>query len=328
MFSARDYITGHDFKIVHCRVCGLTATRPLPSPVEMEQYYPTAYFGAAGARRFPRAIEVLQNGLYAHRARCVEAALGGRPGRVLDVGCGRGWLLHAFKQFGWKVQGTEISASASAHAREVLKLPVAIGRLEDLSLPAGQFDAVMLWHVLEHLPDPHSLLSEVQRLLKPGGVLFIGVPDFGGWEAQFCRDKWFHLDVPRHLTHLTRPTLTSALAVAGFKVKSWSGFAPEYDCFSFVQSMLNRTGLRHNLLYNLLRGQGAKVLGQKAAAPGQVLTSLALGAVLGVISLPVTLLLGWVGRAGTMTALAVKDGEPERGTHALHSHTEGFTSGS
>lgn len=274
----------------------------------MAQYYPTTYFGAAGARRFPRPVEAIQNALYAGRARRVERARGRGPGRVLDVGCGRGWLLQAFQQRGWTVQGTEISESAAAHAREVLKLPVAVGGLEDLNLPAEQYDAVTLWHVLEHLPDPHALLTEARRLLKPGGVLFIGVPDFGGWEAQFCRDKWFHLDVPRHLIHLTRPMLTQALVTTGFEVKSWSGFAPEYDGFSFVQSLLNRTGLRHNLLYNWLRGQSAKVLGKDAAPRGQLIASLALGAMLGVVSLPATLLLGWAGRAGTMTVVAIKDG--------------------
>jgi hypothetical protein len=67
------------------------------------------------------------------------------------------------------------------------------------------------------------LLAEAQRLLKPGGALLVGVPNFGGWEARFVRDKFFHLDVPRHLTHLTRPTLAKALAEAGFSERVSGG---------------------------------------------------------------------------------------------------------
>lgn len=275
----------------------------------MGEYYPSTYFGAAGSRRFPRFVEVVQNLLYLGRVRRIQAACGGTPGRVLDIGCGRGWLLQAFQKLGWEVQGTEFSETAAAFARDVLHLPVAIGDLKSLEFPAAHFDAITLWHVLEHVPDPQPLLAEAHRLLKPGGILFIGVPDFGGWEAQYCRDKWFHLDVPRHLIHLTRDTLTQALVASGFRINSWSGFAPEYDCFSLVQSLLNRLGLRHNLLYNVLRGKTAKVLGEDSTPVWQVPASIVLGAVLGVISVPATLILGWIGRGGTMTVTAVKRAE-------------------
>ena len=311
LFPAQDYISGERFAIARCGECGFAITTPQPGPAEMPAYYPAGYYGAAGGRRFPGLVEWLQERLYGQRVKWVESACGpGARGRVLDVGCGRGLLLREFRRRGWEVQGTELSEPAASYGREVLGLPVAVGSLETLGFPANHFDAVTLWHVLEHLPDPRVLLAEVERILKPGGVLFIGVPNFGGWEARLGRDKWFHLDVPRHLTHLTKPTLKRALGERGFLERRWSGFAPEYDWFSFVQSALNRIGLRHNLLYNVLRGGTAKVLDRDPAPAWQVVATFVLAAPLGLLSVPATLCAGWFGQAGTMTVLCVKPRSP------------------
>ena len=154
LFPARDYVTGDPFEIRRCTACGLALTWPAPSPSEMGRYYPDAYYGNAGEKRFVGPVEGLQRALYGSRASQVEKAVGGRPGRVLDVGCGRGFLLDAFRRRGWTVEGTEMSEASSAHAREVLGIPVHVGSLESLALPAESFDAVTLWHVLEHVTDP------------------------------------------------------------------------------------------------------------------------------------------------------------------------------
>ena len=104
----------------------------------------------------------------------------------------------------------------------------------------------------------------------------------------------------------TQASLGHALAAAGFEPRRWSGFAPEYDAFSFVQSLLNRSGLRHNLLYNLFRGRAAKVLRQDKTPAWQIPATLALAAPLGLLSLPAILLAGWAHQAGTLTVLAVR----------------------
>ena len=168
-------------------------------------------------------FESLQRILHIKRARWIEKRNDRRPGRVLDVGCGRGLLLKVFRNRGWEVAGTELSDQAASYAREVLHLPVQTGNLEQLNLPANQFDAVVMWHVLEHLPEPRATLAVVNRVLKPGGVFIASVPNFGGWEARFSRDKWFHLDVPRHLTHFTNESLRHLLRDTGFCDLEWSG---------------------------------------------------------------------------------------------------------
>lgn len=323
LFPACDFITGHEFKVAHCDECGFAVTTPKPAVHEIGAYYPAGYYGAAEQRRFPRVVEDLQNALYGLRVREVEAVAEVERGvptalgttvpttrKVLDVGCGRGVLLQEFRRRGWEIQGTELSEQAASYARQTLKIPVEIGSLETIHFPANHFDAIVLWHVLEHVIDPRALLAQINRILKPGGVLLVSVPNFASFEARVCKDKWFHLDVPRHITHFSDATLQEVLTEKGFEVRHKTGFAPEYDSFSFVQSALNFLGLRHNLLYDVLRGKAAKVLTGEPVSKWQILASLMLGAVLGILSFPATLLAGFLGRGGTISMLATKQAQP------------------
>lgn len=305
LFAARDYITGRSFEVSRCSACGLSRTVPAPAPAELAAYYPPAYWGSASSRRFPALVEALQKRFYGARARAVER-LAGSPGRVLDVGCGRGYLLDAFRRRGWEVQGTELDERSAVHAREVLGIPVQVGVAGVGAWPDRSFDAVALWHVLEHLHDPAAALADAARVLRPGGVLMVGVPSFASLEARLGRGAWFHLDVPRHLVHLTPPWLEAALATAGLEVRRRSFFAPEFDAFSFVQTVENRMGFRANLLYELLRGRGAKLLGRSAGGRLEAALALLLAAPLGVLALPATGILSLAEQGSSVTFLAVK----------------------
>jgi 2-polyprenyl-3-methyl-5-hydroxy-6-metoxy-1,4-benzoquinol methylase len=307
LFPARDYISNDLFEVARCGVCGLAVTVPQPLGAAMNAYYPPGYYGSQQGKRFPGMVERLQDALYVWRARRLEALNGGQPGRVLDVGCGRGLLLEQLRRRGWEVQGTELSAQSAAYPRDVLGIPVHIGDLADLHFPSDHFDAVVMWHVLEHVPDPAVVLAEVTRILRPGGVFLVAVPNFGSLEARLTRDKWFHLDVPRHLNHYTPAVLYRALAGVGLRVCQAAYFTPEYDFFSFVQSILNWIGLRPNLLYNLLRGRGAKVMQERGGVgPAQIVATLLLGLPLSLLSLPESLAAAALHQGGTLTLYTQK----------------------
>ncbi len=306
LFKAQDYISGDWFELVRCRECGLALTQPVPAAESWSRHYPSDYYGAANANRFPLPIEWLQTQFYGRRVRRMQKFIGGQPGRVLDVGCGRGFLLQEFRRQGWDVLGTEAEDKAAAHARQILQLPVRIGALDSLDLPSASFDVVVLWHVLEHLRDPAAMLAQVGQLLRPGGMLLVGVPNFGSMEAWVCRNKWFHLDVPRHLNHFTPDSLERALRRTGLQVCAQELFAPEYDVFSLMQSLLNRAGLRHNYLYNLLRGQQAKVIGQHEHHWAQLLGTVLLGLPLAAVSIPAVLLAGAFRHGSAITMYARK----------------------
>jgi SAM-dependent methyltransferase len=303
LFDARDYITGDRFAIERCDGCGLAFTRPPPASADLGKYYPAEYYGG-GTGRFPAPIERLQRSLYRRRATSIERMLG-HKGSILDIGCGPGFLLREFRERGWQMHGTEFSERSAAHARDVLRLPISVGDVSHLKLEDGTFDVVVMWHVLEHMIDPQTTIAQVARLLRPGGIFLCAVPNFGSREARFARDKWFHLDVPRHLSHFTVPALRGLLSAHGFTVGRTSFFSLEYDYFSFTQSALNRLGLPHNLLYNVLRGSRAKVLRDNASS-WQKLVSLLFAAPLGMFSVPFTSLAGLLGTGATVTLYARK----------------------
>jgi 2-polyprenyl-3-methyl-5-hydroxy-6-metoxy-1,4-benzoquinol methylase len=256
LFPARDYITGDQFTITRCSSCGLIRTLPIPS--DISRYYPSGYYG--GDRRYNRLLEVLLGKLYSRRAAAIERRSGVTGGRVLDVGCGRGWLLDAFRRRGWTATGTELTEESARYAREALHLDVLVGDRAVHALPEATYDVVILWHVLEHIAEPASLVADVARVLRPGGTLLVAVPNAGSAEARWGRDRWFHLDVPRHLVHFTPATLRSTLHGAGLLTVHEEYLSPEYDTFSTVQTILNRAGIRQNALYNLVRSRGARVL--------------------------------------------------------------------
>jgi SAM-dependent methyltransferase len=310
LFPASDYITGETFQVARCALCAQVVT--LPVPADISRFYPAGYYGDKESRRFPAPVEWLQRKLYARRAQLVLGEAQGRKGRVLDVGCGRGMLLRAFQENGFEITGTEFSDEACRYAREVLKIPVCVGPLETLGFGENSFDVITMWHVLEHVSDPRSTLSEVARILRPGGLFLVGVPNFGGPEARLTRAGWFHLDVPRHLSHHTPSSLKCAMITAGLRPVRMSFFAPEYDCFSFVQSLLNWLGVRHNFLYNLLRGQRAKVFGRNESF-GSLAATAILAPLLGAVSLPATLVLGACGLGSALTLVAVNQKQPKPG---------------
>ena len=133
---------------------------------------------------------------------------GKKNGRVLDIGCASGHFLEAARQAGWSITGVEPSEVLFARARETLgdDAELACSTLEHSSLEAESFDAVTLWDVLEHVPDPLGFMRHCRNLLKPGGKLFVNVPDLDSAEARLLGRRW-PLLLAEHLNYFNRPSL-------------------------------------------------------------------------------------------------------------------------
>lgn len=255
LFSAPDFDTGtREFQVSRCRSCGLARTSPRPSDEELGRYYSIPYYGS-GQAKFSGPAEAITRYFNGVRAKKIRSLLGERPGtagRVLDIGCGRGNLLAALADRGYECHGVERNEFPAGDTARGITLH--IGALEDLAFETGSFDAVIIWHVLEHVSDPAGTVRESARLLRKGGLLAIAVPNFGSMQLSLFRRNWFHLDLPRHLYHFTPGTLTGILERSGFAVVSSTTLSAEQNIFGFIQSTLNAIAPRTpNRFYSLLR---------------------------------------------------------------------------
>jgi SAM-dependent methyltransferase len=298
-FVARDYVTGEGFRVVSTPA-GWWSTQPVPP--DLSPYYRDHYHATPGRRRFPRVVEWLQERLYVRRARQVTAAAG-RVGRVLDLGCGPGHLLACFRGLGWETVGTEATPRAAEYARERYQLDVRVGDTADARFSPAEFHAVVSWHSLEHRHDPARVLDDIERVLRPGGLLLISVPDFDSPEAKANRAAWFHLDVPRHLCHFPAPVLRRELVRRGLTIEAESRWTPEYDTFSLLQTWQNRMRLPPNLLYQSLRGVGAS---GRRRGPWWVTLAGALAMVAFPLAVGIVAWRGWRRSGSVVTLLARK----------------------
>jgi SAM-dependent methyltransferase len=188
----------------------------------------------------------------------VVEGLGLEGKSILDIGCGRGGLLKAFARMGCEccgVERTEFPSEAEAQGIRFYR-----GLLEDISFEPASFDVVILWHVLEHMESPIAVLREINRILRPGGILAVAVPNFGSFQARLFRKHWFHLDLPRHTHHFDPDSLARSLGEEDFRVIFKSTFSLEQNPFGFVQSLFNAAmpSATPNRFYSLLKKRNAR----------------------------------------------------------------------
>ncbi len=139
-----------------------------------------------------------------------------KGGRLLEVGCGSGAMLKEMAEREWQVEGIDFDPNAVKNARQK-GLTVHIGSLQTQSFPSNTFDAIVMSHVIEHVPDPHALLVECERILKPGAILVSVTPNTNSLGHRVYKTDWRGLEPPRHL-HLFNSRSSLKLARnTGFK---------------------------------------------------------------------------------------------------------------
>lgn len=153
------------------------------------------------------------------------------PGRLLDVGCGDGTFLNRMRRHGWSVDGLDFDPQAIKNAKLRYGLELRTGDLQSAHFPDDNFDAVTLSHVIEHVPDPISLLQEVRRILRPGGRLVVTTPNADSIGHQKYREHWFGLDPPRHLQVFPLDALRDCAVRSGFTEPEITTTAANADIF-------------------------------------------------------------------------------------------------
>ncbi len=205
----------HVVHVAWCRECGLGITVDAPPRGELAALYEQRYVGDE-ERRVPRT------GALARAWHAVNGSLPltdlVRSGPVLDVGSNTGEALVALRARGLEVVGLEPNRQAAAVARSY-GLEVIESAIEEAELPRARFAAVLLSQVLEHVEDPHSLLRKVRGTLRPGGVVFIVVPNAASVWRRMFGPYWVHWHVPFHLYHHTERSLAKLCAQCGLELR-------------------------------------------------------------------------------------------------------------
>ena len=245
LFSAPNFDSGEkSFRLTRCKSCHLVRTEPISFDSELEQFYNLPYYGD-GKKKFIGFAEALTYFFNYTRACSIlskikdaRKCLKNYAHIILDIGCGRGTLLRVLKRMGCECYGVERAQFPSdGPGRDI---HFYSRNLEDISFAESFFDAVVIWHVLEHTDNPISMIQETARVLRPGGVLVIAVPNFGSFQAKIFRESWFHLDLPRHRFHFTPDTLLRFLSKNGFTITRRHTFSIEQNPFGFIQSFFNK----------------------------------------------------------------------------------------
>jgi SAM-dependent methyltransferase len=204
-----------EYSYVKCSACGFRRREPLPTAAEEEELYPEAYYSdrglVVGLESQTRLMQELIEGRVA-----ILTKMNGGPGRLLDVGAGTGLFIEAALRKGWQATGVETSNAAARIARKITRSQITEGRIEDLTFDSA-FDAVTLWDVLEHVPDPRAFLVRIRQLLRTGGVVAVSLPSVSGLKARVQRDGWrYYRRDFGHVSHFSPKTLSMVLDQAGF----------------------------------------------------------------------------------------------------------------
>ncbi|MBI4057176.1 MAG: class I SAM-dependent methyltransferase [Elusimicrobia bacterium] len=238
--------------LLRCQKCGLVYVGALPQNPGI--YYGSLYFkqGSSWAAQFNRYFATYWNRVRVFTV--IGYPLNAASSRLLDFGCGSGYFLEAALHSGWETWGVEPDSS-----RFSLLSSKASGRiyssLSELMTqePGVRFHVITLWHVLEHLPDLKQILLKLNEMTQENGIIFLTLPNWGSWEAERFGDRWFHLDVPRHLQHFDAPMLKAVLSETGWTVE-WIGYtAWAYCTYGLAQTFLNCLPGPKNFIFNLIK---------------------------------------------------------------------------
>ncbi len=138
-------------------------------------------------------------------------------GRLLDVGCNEGRGLQIYQQNGYSAEGLELNETAAAEARKA-GFRIYTDPLEQFE-PEKLYDVVVLSNVIEHSLDPKDMLNHVNRILEPGGQVWISCPNVDSWQRKLFGRYWINWHVPFHIVHFSQKTLTNILKETGFEIQ-------------------------------------------------------------------------------------------------------------
>jgi SAM-dependent methyltransferase len=175
-----------------------------------------------------------------------------KASRVLDFGSGKGNFLFLAKKFGFDVLGIETAMERAEFAKQKFQLNISEEMYSEGKIGEGSFDVITLFHVLEHLPNPKEILSNlVKGNLAEKGLLILEVPNFSSLQSSIAKNRWMHLDIPRHLSHFTDKKLIQLTRELNFKVIKTEYFSVHLGVLGMCHTILSVFGYKGKIIKDL-----------------------------------------------------------------------------
>jgi 2-polyprenyl-3-methyl-5-hydroxy-6-metoxy-1,4-benzoquinol methylase len=222
VFSAKDYtVSNETFTIVKCSACLHMFTQNVASQNEIGKYYQSEnYISHSDTQKgiINKLYHAVRKRTLAGKKDLVEQETGKQQGKILDIGCGTGAFLHTMKQARWQNTGLEPDDAARKKALELYNI-TPLPSHEIFDMPQSTYDAITMWHVLEHVHQLHEYIAQLKNLLTINGRIFIAVPNYTSYDAQHYAAHWAAYDVPRHLYHFSPTSMKNLVEQHGLTIK-------------------------------------------------------------------------------------------------------------
>ncbi|WP_412559593.1 class I SAM-dependent methyltransferase [Winogradskyella sp. MIT101101] len=212
-------VSGETFQLLYNDELDMLETFPQPKAENLSDYYNSEnYISHTDTKRnlLERVYHIVRSISLKRKLKLINA-FKSEDKTLLDIGCGTGDFLETAQNDGWQITGIEPNKNARQIANSKTNNSVfEIDHLADLE--QNTFDVITLWHVLEHLPNLDMHAKLFKRLLKPNGRLVIAVPNFKSYDAKHYQNFWAAYDVPRHLWHFSKTSISKMFQPQNLKV--------------------------------------------------------------------------------------------------------------
>jgi SAM-dependent methyltransferase len=240
------------YTIARCAGCSLVFVQNRVTPEELASHYASGIDEA-----YDDANRDCLNYYYEKLGSLIQSHVP-RPGRILDLGCSKGWFLDVMR--GWECYGNEIIPADAEIARARYGNNIVTGSFEDYPLKEEYFDVITLQDVFDHFREPLPALEKTWRMLRPGGLIAIKVHNISCLYARMTGQKFYAIIPPSHLFYYDRETLGTALSRSGFEVLH-AGFIGHLMKVKTVFWRLSR-GNTSSLAYRAFKSIGDTPLGE------------------------------------------------------------------
>jgi len=243
--SAKDHtVSGSVFEIWECGSCSLRFTQDAPDQQSIHGFYKAEnYISHTNTSKglINRLYLLVRGRTLALKRRLICTQTGVAQGRLLDIGAGTGAFVREMQVHGWEVTGLE--PDEEARARALALHDVHLKPLAELDhLEPNRYEAISMWHVLEHVHDLHACVEQLKVLLKPGGVIFIAVPNYTSHDGVYYGADWAAYDVPRHLYHFSPQSMKQLLEIHQLKLRSEKPMWFDAFYISMISEQYSRGG--------------------------------------------------------------------------------------